>query len=359
MGKVCRLEINGNVVSAHRGDLLLDAALLNGIEIPFDCRSGLCGTCRVRLLEGRVFGGQADAETVYACQSRVVSDLRVAFEDLLETVTLPGVVAELIPLAADMCEVCIELSEAPEYIPGQYYSVQFRGFPARYFSPTAALDWPSDETLMRFHITRVPHGRVSSQLGKRICAGHRVKLEGPFGSAYLRPFHSERLVLVATGSGFGPIWSIAEAAIKMEPRREIVLIVSVRKIASLYMLPALCRLALFPNVTIIPVTTEPQDVSMAVRGGRPTDHLPALTSRDVVFAAGAPEMVRTVAEIASAAGAKCYSDPFEAASHRMATNLWSLASSWFAKTPFIFRSTKFRRRRVLPSEGRLENLGVD
>jgi 3-phenylpropionate/trans-cinnamate dioxygenase ferredoxin reductase subunit len=359
MGKVCRLEINGNTVSARRGDLLLDAALLNGIEIPFDCRSGLCGTCRVRLIEGRVFGGQADAETVYACQSRVVSDLRVAFADLLETVTLPGVVAKLVPLAADMCEVCIELPEPPEYIPGQYYSVQFRGFPARYFSPTAALDWPSDETLMRFHITRVPHGRVSSQLGKRIRAGHRVKLEGPFGSAYLRPFHNERLVLVATGTGFGPIWSIAEAAIKMEPRREIVLIVSVRKIASLYMLPALCRLALFPNVTIIPVTTEPQDVSMAVRDGRPTDYLPALTAHDIVFAAGAPQMVRAVAEIAGAAGAKCYSDPFEAASYRTATDLWWFASSWFARTRFVSRSTRLRRRPLRHSEGRLESLGID
>ena len=32
MGKVCRLEINGNAISARRGDLLLDAALLNGME---------------------------------------------------------------------------------------------------------------------------------------------------------------------------------------------------------------------------------------------------------------------------------------------------------------------------------------
>ncbi|HYC17457.1 MAG TPA: 2Fe-2S iron-sulfur cluster-binding protein [Pseudolabrys sp.] len=343
MGKVCRLEINGNAISARRGDLLLDAALLNGIEIPYDCRSGLCGTCRVRVLDGRVFGGKADAETVYACQSRIVSDLRVDVEDVPETVTLPGVVADLSPLAPDTCEVCIEVSESPEYIPGQYYSVQFRGFPARYFSPTAPLDWPYDETLMRFHITKVPNGRVSSELGKRIRAGHRVKLEGPFGSAYLRPFHRRRLVLVASGSGFAPIWSIAEAAIKLEPRREIVLIVSARTVASLYMVPALCRLALFPNVTIVPVTSEPQDVTTVVRGGRPTDHLPALTPDDVVFAAGAPEMVRAVARIADAVGANCYSDPFEAASPRAGSGLWSLAAGWLNNESVV--SGPARRKR--------------
>ena len=351
MGKICRLEINGNAISARRGDVLLDAALLNGIEIPYDCRSGLCGTCRVRVLDGRVFGGKADADTVYACQSRIVSDLRIDVEDVPETVTLPGVVADLTSLAPDTCEVSIELSEPPEYIPGQYYSVRFRGFPARYFSPTAPLDWPYDETLVRFHITRVPNGRVSSALGKRIRAGHRVKLEGPFGSAYLRRFHGQRLVLVASGSGFAPIWSIAEAAIKMEPRREIVLIASSRRVASLYMVPALCRLALFPNVTIIPVTWEPQDVTAAVRGGKPTDHLPTLTPHDIIFAAGAPEMVRAVARIAADAGAECYSDPFEAASQRTTTDLWSRAAGWLTNNQRVSRPMGRRRQAVVQSAG--------
>jgi NAD(P)H-flavin reductase/ferredoxin len=324
MGKVCRLEINGNAISARRGDLLLDAALLNGIEIPYDCRAGLCGTCRVRVLDGRVFGGKADAETVYACQSRIVSDLRVDVEDVPETVTLSGVVADLTPLAADTCEVCIEVPEWPEYLPGQYYSVQFRGFPARYFSPTAPLDWPYDETLMRFHVTRVPNGRVSSALGKRIRAGHRVKLEGPFGSAYLRPFHGQRLVLVASGSGFAPIWSIAEAAIKIEPRRDIVLIVSSRRVASLYM--------------------------AAVRGGKPTDHLPALTPHDIIFAAGAPEMVRAVAKIAADAGAECYSDPFEA-SYRTTIDFWSRAAGWIANKPFVSRPISQRHHAAVQYAG--------
>ena len=83
-----------------------------------------------------------------------MSDLRIALEDVREAVILPGVVFRLISLAADTCEVCVEVSGPPEFIPGQYYSVQFRGFPARYLSPTAPLDWPSDETLMRFHVTR-------------------------------------------------------------------------------------------------------------------------------------------------------------------------------------------------------------
>jgi 3-phenylpropionate/trans-cinnamate dioxygenase ferredoxin reductase subunit len=325
MGKVCRLDVNGDTIPVNRGDLLLDAALLGGIEIPHDCRSGHCGTCRVRVLHGRVYGGHSDdPETVYACQSRIVSDLRIAVDDVPEVATVPGTVSELRSLATDICEVSIETIKPLNYLPGQYYVVQFRGFPARCFSPTSALDWPYDENAVRFHIRQVPNGRVSSQLGKEIRAGHRVKLEGPFGSAYLRSLPGRRFVLVASGTGFAPIWSIAEAAIKSDPRREMVLIVAARNLHNLYMAPALCRLALFPRVTIIPVVSEHQDVTAAVRHGMPTDYIPALTQDDVVFAAGAPEMVRAAARIAAAADAKCYCDPFEAAPR-------SDAGNWFAR----------------------------
>jgi ring-1,2-phenylacetyl-CoA epoxidase subunit PaaE len=33
---------------------ILDAASAAGLEVPFSCTSGVCGTCRARLVEGRV-----------------------------------------------------------------------------------------------------------------------------------------------------------------------------------------------------------------------------------------------------------------------------------------------------------------
>ncbi len=329
--KICKLDVNGETFSAHCGDLLLDAALMNGIDIPHDCRSGYCGTCRVRVLAGRCFGGQSsDPEFVHACQCRIVSNLKVAVEDVPEIISVSGRVADLVSVAPDVFEVCIEPSEPLHYIPGQYCSVQFRGYPARCYSPTVPLDWPSDARLVRFHIRRLPGGRVSSALGRKIAQGHRVKLTGPFGTAYLRPYRSQRLVLVASGTGFAPIWAIAEAAIKELPQRELVLLVGANTLESLYMIPALCRLALFPNVTIIPIISKHQAVTKVVRKGRPTDYLPALSGRDIVFTAGAPAMVEAVARIAEAAGAKCYTDPFEPKPDRRdEAGFLSRAADWF------------------------------
>jgi len=118
------------------------------------------------------------------------------------------------------------------------------------------------------------------------------------------------MVLVSSGTGFAPMWSIAVAAITERPQRELIFVVATRKLQSFYMHAALCRLALFPNVAIVPIVSEPQSVSLAFRNGQPSDYLPNLSPNDVVYASGAPAMTEHVARIAKAAGAKCYTDPF-------------------------------------------------
>jgi NAD(P)H-flavin reductase len=133
---------------------------------------------------------------------------------------------------------------------------------------------------------------------------------GPFGSAFLRADHPGRTVIVASGTGFAPMWSVAVGAITERPQRDLIFVVAARTIQSLYMHAALCRLALFPNVRIIPVVSEQQKVSRAVRHGRPTDHMPELLPDDVVYTAGAPAMTDNVARMARAVGARCYTDPF-------------------------------------------------
>ena len=80
------------------------------------------------------------------------------------------------------------------------------------------------------------------------------------------------------------MWSIAAAAIAERPKRELIFVAAARSLQSFYMHPALCRLALFPNVRIVPVVAEAQGVTSAIRCGRPTDYLPKLSQHDVVYA---------------------------------------------------------------------------
>ena len=313
MRKICKVTVNDEPYLANCGELLLDWALMNGVDLPHDCRAGVCGTCRVRLVDGRVFGGQTPGDQmIHACQARIVSDLAIAIEDAPDPIALAARVARIVRLAPDVIGVDVEVPKPLEYLPGQYCKLQFRGYPARSYSPTYPLEGRSHDRLLHFHVRVLSDGMVSSALGRDIRAGHRVKLTGPYGSAFFREGHAGRIVLVASGTGFAPMWSVAVAAIMERPQRELVFIVSARSIRSLYMHAALCRLALFPNVTIIPLVSEPQNVSHAVRQGRPTEHLPQLSVDDVVYTVGAPAMTDSVARIAKAAGARCYTDPFVA-----------------------------------------------
>jgi len=311
MRKVCKVTLNKDAFLANCGELLLDSALMNGVDMPHDCRSGVCGACRVRLVDGKVFGGTEEgSDMIHACQARIVSDLTLVTETVPEVVSMQGRVARLDPLASDVVGVSVELQKPMTYLPGQFCRVQFRGFPDRCYSPSYPLEGAPDRGLLHFQIRRFPDGAVSSALGERIRIGHRVRLTGPFGHAFFRPNHRGRTVLVASGTGFAPMWSIAAAAMTEQPRRELVFVAAARKLQSFYMGAALCRIALFPNVAIIPVLSEPQDISSAMRAGRPTDFLPPLSADDVVYASGAPMMTDEVARVARAAGATCYTDPF-------------------------------------------------
>ena len=76
MRRICEVRFNDERYLANAGDLLLDWALMNDVELPHDCRAGRCGACRVRLVEGRVFGGHEPGDDmVHACQARIVSDI--------------------------------------------------------------------------------------------------------------------------------------------------------------------------------------------------------------------------------------------------------------------------------------------
>jgi NAD(P)H-flavin reductase/ferredoxin len=311
MARSHQITINGHSFLARGGELLLDAALSNGIDLPYDCRAGHCGTCCVRLVSGQVRGGKgSEPGIVHACQCRIVGDAVMEKDQPSGVRTVEGVLSSLRPLSREVMEVGIRTDRALPYHAGQYAQVRFSGYPSRPFSITHPLSGNPNSRSVWFHVRRMKDGRVTSSLGKRIRPGHRVKLTGPYGSAHFRPNLDSRLILVATNTGFAPIWSIAVAALRENPERLMMIIAGGRSIVSLYMGQALADLARFPNVRVVPFCSTPQTVTNAVKLGRPTDYLPPLLPTDVLYACGAPAMVDSIKSTAARVGAVCYADPF-------------------------------------------------
>jgi 3-phenylpropionate/trans-cinnamate dioxygenase ferredoxin reductase subunit len=79
--EICTATINGAVTSVYPGQTLLDAGLAAGIAMPFGCRVGGCGTCRCRLLDGRV---RELTETAY-----LLEDIELASGIILACQSVP------------------------------------------------------------------------------------------------------------------------------------------------------------------------------------------------------------------------------------------------------------------------------
>jgi len=80
---LCEIEFSksGKTVICEKGDLILDVAEFNGINIPNSCRTGTCGTCKCHLASGSVAMENEDglspadlmAGNVLTCVARVQS----------------------------------------------------------------------------------------------------------------------------------------------------------------------------------------------------------------------------------------------------------------------------------------------
>lgn len=74
---------SGRTAEATRDQTVLEIAEENGISIPFECRSGVCGQCKTKLLSGKVAMDTQDALTpgdrakglILVCQARCAKDI--------------------------------------------------------------------------------------------------------------------------------------------------------------------------------------------------------------------------------------------------------------------------------------------
>jgi 3-phenylpropionate/trans-cinnamate dioxygenase ferredoxin reductase subunit len=304
----CHLVLNGKSITANVGDTLINAALGGAVLIPYDCMSGQCQSCRVAVVSGAIDdGGTAEGNTVLACQARVTGDAEIRFDALPAPVKRAGTITEITPLSDEVLEVVLTTAAPLDYRPGQYVRLKLAGFPAREFSPTCRLDGSSKNTELVFHIRRLPDGVVSGELGTTIKPGYSAHAQGPFGQAYLREGDGP-LVLVAGGTGWAPIWSLARAARATQPNRELFVVVGSRDAENLYMRACLDWLT-DDGVREVVATVE-HGASRPVRSGLPTQFLPLVGMEDTVYVAGPVGLVEAVKGKALAAGARCYADAF-------------------------------------------------
>ncbi len=209
-GKTLFFPVQGN-------EILLDAALRNGINIPLDCREGVCGTCMGRCESGLYEMDYVDEEAlspkdleqrkILTCQTRVKSDASFYFNfdstlcTAAHLVEEKGVVTHVEHVSPSTAILHLDAGfdgQQLDFLPGQYARLQIPGSDAKRSYSFA--NRPNAGNNLQFLIRLLPDGVMSNYIRDRCKVGDKIHFEAPLGAFYLR--HIDKpLLLVAGGTG--------------------------------------------------------------------------------------------------------------------------------------------------------------
>jgi len=269
------VQPSGRVFSVDRDEPILSAAIRQGVGLPYGCKDGACGSCKSKLLEGRVIHGVHQSKALSAeeeaagwiltCQAAAQTDV------VVEARTVPGAgefairkmptrVTTISRPAPDVAILQMQLpaNDRLQYRAGQYVEFILRDGSRRSYSMANAPHTQEDKPGIELHLRHLPGGKFTDHVFTAMKEKDILRMEGPFGSFFLRE-SDKPMILLASGTGFAPIKAILEHLQHTKSQRHAELYWGCRSKADLYLHDwALQMAASMPNLKYVPVLSEPK-----------------------------------------------------------------------------------------------------
>jgi CDP-4-dehydro-6-deoxyglucose reductase len=301
--------------TVERDERILAAAIRQGIGLPYGCRDGACGSCKCRLIEGRVIHGAHQAKALSAAEEEAGFILTCCAtpqtDCTVEARTVPGAgeypvlklpsrVLTIDRPAPDVAVLRLQLpaNQNLQYRAGQYVEFILQGGARRSYSMANAPHRLGSPPSIELHVRHMPGGRFTDHVFGAMKEKDILRMEGPFGSFFLREESVKPMVLLASGTGFAPIKAIIEHMQHKGIDRPAVLYWGARRQADLYMHDwARQAAADMPNLRYVPVLSE-ATAADAWQGCTGFVHQAVMQdwpdlSGHQVYACGAPVMVES------------------------------------------------------------------
>ena len=313
------LSFNVSVLPSNRSftvaadEPILTAGIRQGVALPYGCKDGACGSCKCKMLEGKVVHGthqpkalSADEEAkgyILTCCAKPQSDIvlesrQVTTADAFPIKRMPSRVISLEKKSHDVMVIQLQLpaSDTLQYKAGQYIEFILRDGARRSYSMATAPHIASEGKTLELHIRHMPGGKFTDHVFGEMKEKEIQRIEGPFGSFYLREDSTKPMILLASGTGFAPIKAIIQHLQHQGTKRPVVLYWGGRRPADLYLHEwVLTHVASMPHLRYVPVVSNalPEDewsgrtgfVHQAVMADFPD------LSAHQVYACGAPVVV--------------------------------------------------------------------
>lgn len=329
------VQPSGRTFTSHPDEAILAAGIRQGIGLPYGCKDGACGSCKCRKLEGTVVHGphqskalsaeEEAAGLVLTCCAVATSDVVLESKQVTEAGAfpikkMPVRVTSLERASHDVMIVKLQLpaSDTFQYHAGQYVEFLLRDGSRRSYSMATAPHLQAESPSMELHIRHMPGGKFTDHVFGAMKEKDILRIEGPYGSFYLREDNQKPMVLLASGTGFAPIKALIQHMRMKNTQRPAVLYWGGRRPADLYedaWVRAQCED--MPHLKYVPVVSDalPEDGWTGRTGfvHRAVLEDIADLSGHEVYACGAPIVIESAQRDFTAAGLPAeafYADSF-------------------------------------------------
>ncbi|MDM0075777.1 CDP-6-deoxy-delta-3,4-glucoseen reductase [Variovorax sp. J2P1-59] len=274
------VEPSGRHFTAHADETILAAGIRQGIGLPYGCKDGACGSCKCKKLSGTVTLGlhqskalSADEELagyVLTCCARAESDVVLESRQVTEAGAFPirKMPVRVLAITRQSHDVVMLRLQLPAGEPLQFHAGQYIEFILRdgtrrsYSMANAPHTLLEPGTGIELHIRHLPGGKFTDHVFGAMKEKEILRVEGPYGSFFLREESDKPLVLLASGTGFAPIKALLEHMKLKGIERPATLYWGGRRPEDLYMDDWVrVQLAEMPNLRYVPVVSNavPED----------------------------------------------------------------------------------------------------
>ncbi|NCX56801.1 MAG: CDP-6-deoxy-delta-3,4-glucoseen reductase, partial [Burkholderiaceae bacterium] len=199
------IKNSGKTFSANSDETVLEAAMRQGIHLPYGCKNGACGSCKGKVESGCVSHGDHNEKALSGeealnsmalfCCAKAESDLVIDVREVeahgdVVIKKIPCRVASLSRVTDDVVIVKLQLpaTEKFQFVAGQYIEFLLKDKRRAYSIASA----PHEEGPLELHIRHMPGGAFtdfvfgSSESGTMMKEKDILRFEGPLGSFFLR-----------------------------------------------------------------------------------------------------------------------------------------------------------------------------
>ncbi len=212
------INYNGTSYKLNDQQTVLDCLLLHGVDIPYFCKSGLCQSCMMALVDGEVPEiSQAGLSSADRMQAKFLSCLcaplgNISIKKCAETnKKYECTLKEKTILSNGIMILKIDHPVDYHFFPGQYINLTSSDGIIRSYSIASLCD---EKCELELHIKYYIEGKVTNWLYHDVHVNDTLTISEPLGNCiYTEEASQKHLLLIGVGTGLAPLLGIARNAL--------------------------------------------------------------------------------------------------------------------------------------------------